>query len=955
MIRTLLAAALLATTATAQAQPAPPAPATQINPQTPVAEAWGFAQSDLPADPDVRFGVLPNGMKYALHLNTTPRSGIAMRLAFDIGSLAESEDQRGLAHFLEHMAFNGSTNVPEGEMIRLLERKGLAFGADTNASTGFDSTSYQLDLPQNSPDLIDTGLMLLRETASELTIAPDAVERERGVILSERRARDNYGLRNLIGNLGFLYSGTLVPDRLPIGTEEVIRTAPAERLRAFYDAWYRPERATLVIVGDMNLDTMEAEIQRRFGDWQGRGEARPDPVAGALPLARPRDADLFVHPAIPETVTITWFKPWTLEPDTRALRRTRALESIGEAILERRLSRIALLPDAPFTAAGFNEGNNFDMANSIALTAQARDGEWTRALASVENEYRRARQHGFTEAEVAEQIAISRTAIRNEVAGVATRRSAALAARLLGSADGRSVVTTPAFRAALFEEIAPSITADSVTAAFRVLTDGTGAPLVRVTAKAEVAGGKTAVLAAFDNATQVAVLPPEARSEQAFAYTDFGTPGTVVADDRIDDLGIRRVRFANGVMLNIKRTDYEDERVRMLVRIDGGALLNTPDDPTRVVLATIVPLGGLEAHSADELRSILAGRTVSSGFGAGIDSFNLNAVTTPEDLLLQSQLSAAFLTHPGYRPEALDLFRRVVPQQYAAADATPAGVLGRDVGAILADNDPRLVQPPLERVLALDWPAYHAAVADSVGHGAIEIGMVGAVDEDAAIAAIAATFGALPERRAVFDPREDARVRRFATDRSTRTLIHKGEADQAVVQTYWQARDDDDLSETIRLQLLGEVMGILLTDELRERLGQTYSPGAGVSLSSDYPGFGFVYASSNVAVADIPAVDAAIDGIATQLRDTPIPEDVMNRARNPFIERLTQSRRENSYWLPYVASATSDPALLERSRNAITELRAATAAELQMLAQRYLTPDRALKVRAVPQGSAGPN
>lgn len=952
MIRSLIAALALVAAPLAAQPAAPVSPAT--NPQTPAAVAWGYAGSDLPPDPDVRFGVLPNGMKYALHLNTTPRAGIVLRLQFDIGSLAERDDERGLAHFLEHMAFNGSTNVPEGEMVRLLERQGLAFGADTNASTGFDTTSYRLDLPRNEAALIDTGLMLLRETASELTIADAAVERERGVILSERRARDNYAFRNLMSQLDFLYAGSLVPQRLPIGTEEVIRTAPAERLRAFYRRWYRPERATLVIVGDMNLDTMEADIRRRFGDWQGSGAGADDPVAGALDLARPAAADIFVHPAVAETAAITWLRPWRLEPDTRALRLRRALESIAESILERRLSRLALIPDAPFLSASFSAGNNFDMADSIGISAQTRDGGWPRALAAIENELRRAREHGFTEAEVAEQIANSRTAIRNEVAGMATRRSGALADRLLSAADGRSVVTTPAFRAALFEEFAPAITPASVTAAFRALTDGYGAPLVRLTAKSEPDGGRDALLAAFADATRVAVLPPEARAAQSFAYTDFGTPGSVVSDDRIADLDIRRVRFANNIMLNIKRTEYEDDRVRMLVRIDGGALLNTADDPTRVTLASVVPLGGLEAHSSDDLRSILAGRTVRPSFGLGTDSFNLAALTTPDDLLLQTQLLAAYLTHPGYRPEALDLFRRALPQQYAASDATPGAVLGRDVGAILADGDPRVVQPPLETMLALDWPGYRAAVADSIAHGAIEIGIVGAVDEEAAIAAVAATFGALPERRAAFDPRTAERSRNFARDRSTRTLFHRGEADQAVVQTYWQARDAEDQREAIRLELLADVMTILLTDELRERLGQTYSPSAGASLSLDFPGYGFLYASSNVAVGDVAAVEAAIDSIATRLRDAPIDADLLVRARAPFAERLRQSRRENGYWLPYVAAAASEPERLDRSRNAIAELNATTAEELQALARRYLTPDRALRVRAVPQGWTGP-
>src|SRR5690606_5461211 len=201
-----------------------------VNPQTDAARAWNFAASDLAVDPNIIFGVLPNGMKYALLKNGTPKNSVIIRMRFNVGSFAEADDQRGLAHFIEHMAFNGSTHVPEGEMIKLLERKGLAFGADTNASTGFDQTVYKLDLPGASDDLIDTGLMLMREAASELTIDPEAVNRERGVVLSERRARDTYQLRSLVDQFAFAMPKMTVAQRLPIGTEDVIRTAPAERL-----------------------------------------------------------------------------------------------------------------------------------------------------------------------------------------------------------------------------------------------------------------------------------------------------------------------------------------------------------------------------------------------------------------------------------------------------------------------------------------------------------------------------------------------------------------------------------------------------------------------------------------------------------------------------------------------------------------------------------------------------
>ncbi|MGQ0277754.1 M16 family metallopeptidase [Sphingopyxis sp. Q841] len=918
-----------------------------VNPQTAAAKAWNFAASDVLVDSNIVFGVLPNGMKYALLKNSTPKDSVVLRMRFDVGSFAEAEDQRGLAHFIEHMAFNGSTHVPEGEMIKLLERKGLAFGADTNASTGFDQTVYQLDLPNASDDLIDTGLMLMRETASELTIDPAAVDRERGVILSERRARDTYQLRNIVDQLGFQMKGMTVANRMPIGTEEVIRTAPASRLRDLYDRYYRPERATLVMVGDFDPAAVEAKIKARFADWQGRGPAGADPDIGTLDFKRPAAAESFVDPAIQDSVTIASFKPWVQQADTKAKRARKLAEDIGEAILSRRLAKIALDENSPILAGYFSEADGWKVFDQVTVGAIAKEGAWTEALGLIERELRRAVQFGFTQAEVNEQIANRRTALKNAVAGVTTRRSDALADVLVDASDGDYVVVRPETSQALFDAVAPQLSADAVSAAFRNRMEGFSPPLARVTAKTPVEGGDKAILAALDTARAVAVTPPAQARSAAFAYDNFGTPGTVVSDDRIDDLGIRRIRFANNVMLNIKKTDFQKDKVYLSVRVDGGTLLATRDDPTKVALAGSISLGGLEAHSLDDLRTIFAGKTVSPSFGVDTDAFGGKAVTSPDDFAAQAELMAAYLTHPGYRADGLALIRRYLPQQYAANDATPGAVMARDSGGILANGDPREETPPLATMMALDWSKLKAAVADSFDHGAIEIGVVGDIDEQAAIDAIAATFGALPERRAAFDPHSDARKRDYPVDHSERTLIHKGPADQAELRVYWPARDDSDLTEAMRLNLLSRVMQLMLTDELREKLGETYSPSAGASLSDEYPGYGWLVAASNVDYKDLATTRAAIFAIAKELRDKPVDADTLDRARKPLVEAMTKARRENAYWLAYVAEATSRADRLDRSRNGIAAVEAATPAELEALAKRYLVDDKALVIRAI--------
>jgi len=222
---------------------------------------WPQAHSDLTPDPAVRFGVLANGMRYAIMRNTTPAGQTSLRLRIGSGSLEESDSEQGLAHVLEHMAFRGSTHVPADEMIRILQRKGLAFGPDTNAETEWTQTVFMLDLPHSDRDTLETGLMLMRETAGNLTLDPKALTTERGVVLSEERLRDTPDYRAEKAQIELFLDGQLAAQRFPIGKVEVIRTAPAELLRTFYAANYRPDRATLIAVGDFDPDVMEARIK----------------------------------------------------------------------------------------------------------------------------------------------------------------------------------------------------------------------------------------------------------------------------------------------------------------------------------------------------------------------------------------------------------------------------------------------------------------------------------------------------------------------------------------------------------------------------------------------------------------------------------------------------------------------------------------------------------------------
>ena len=403
---------------------------------------WAFQSSDLPVDPAFKFGKLDNGLRYIIRQNATPAGTAQVRMDIGAGSLDETDAERGYAHFVEHMAFNGSTNVPEGEMVRLLERNGLAFGADTNAQTGFEQTLYILSLPRNDAKLLDTALMLMRETASELTFSPQAVERERGVVLAELRDGSNYLRRNLEDQFAFLYPQSRFRERLPIGTIEALNSATAENLKAYWAREYVPANTTLIVVGDFDPAQVEQAIRARFADWKA-APPPPEPVAGPVDPKYRAAEDIHIDPALSERVTVARHGPWLDEPDTVFNRRTALLRQVGYAIINRRLQSKSRVVDPPFRAAGFGTSDAFKAARTTNLIVDTTDGGWARGLGAAADEYFRAMKYGYTAAEVAEQVANIRTGVEDAAASSATRHNNALVAAALALVRDEQIPTTP--------------------------------------------------------------------------------------------------------------------------------------------------------------------------------------------------------------------------------------------------------------------------------------------------------------------------------------------------------------------------------------------------------------------------------------------------------------------------------------------------------------------------------
>jgi zinc protease len=913
---------------------------------------WPFESSDLAPDPGYRFGRLDNGMRYVIRPNGTPAGQGMVYFWVDAGSLAESEAELGYAHFIEHMSFNGSTNVREGEMIRLLEREGLAFGPDTNASTSFDTTTYMLNLPRNDPALLDTALMLMRETASELTFSPEAVEREKGVILAERRVRDTFSYRNLIANIEFLYPGSRFAERLPIGRPETLQVATAEQLRDLYQRMYRPESTAVIVVGDFDADAVEAAIRKHFATWEAAPLVpRADP--GPIPLDHAGATDIYLDPAIDEQVTVSRHGPALDRTDTAEFRKKNVRRQLGYGIINRRLLRLARTEDPPFRSAGLGTSELLDAARTTNLVVYAGDGEWRGALAAAQAEYRRALELGFTEAEVAEQVANLRTSLENNVAGAATRSNASFITGAITLLEDGQVPTTPQSALQRFLEHLPEITPASVLEALKEELVPLDDPLIRFEGRTAPEGGSEALRAAWNEGLSTALEAREGGALAEWAYTDFGPPGAVVSDSAEPLLGIRTLVFANGVRLNMKLTRLQDDRVSVQLNVDGGRMLNTSEDPLATAMAASLPSGGLGQHTSDELQSILAGHSVRFALSATDETFTLNATTTRRDLELQLQLLAAALTDPGYRPQGEAQYRRGIENFFASRNATAESALANALGGIISDNEPRFTLQSKEGYLALSFAELRRDIGDRLERGALELALVGDFDDQDAIELVARTLGALPPRETDFRAYADNRERGFTSDRNRRVILHDGAADQAIVRFTWPTRDDSDFAEVLQLELLERITRLVLTDKLREELGQTYSPGVNASHSEAYPGYGTFTVAASIDAAQVDATQEAMLEAVQALIAGPVDNDTLLRARRPLVESYENELKTNAGWMNLVDRAQTEQERIERFTRAKERLSAITAGELQATAARYLQPNERLEIVVLPRVASG--
>ncbi len=714
----------------------------------------GFSQADLsaklPQDPEVAIGKLPNGLSYYIRRNTLPAGRAEIWLAVNAGSVLEDEDQRGLAHLVEHMAFNGSRGFERQDLVRYLESIGMRFGADVNAYTSFDETVYTLTVPTDRPEFLDQSMRILEAWATGITFDPEEVAREKGVVIEEWRLGRGASARMDDEQFPILFEGSRYAERLPIGEKAILDKASPEALRRFYKDWYRPDLMAVIAVGDFDPAHVEQQIRKQFGGLKNPDQERPREF---FPVPA-HEETLFAVSTDPEatdtTVAIHWKQPKRSEDKVGDYRRS-IVESLYQAMLNARLDEIGQSPDPPFLWAGSSADVLVRTAEVTSLAAGVKEGEIGRGLAAVLTEVERVRRHGFTPGELdrakKEWLLGYEQAFR-ERGKIESTTFAEEFVRAFTEAE--PVPGIPA-ELELVRRFLPGITLEEVNAlAGEWLNDSSRVVMVNAPKK---------------DGPQATPLPSEADLRTIFtqvaqrdvpAYVDRAVagplvpeppkPGKVVQETRIAEVGVTEWRLSNGVRVLLKPTDFKNDEILLTAYSPGGhSLVPDQDFPSALFATSLVGEAGFGNFDAVSLEKALAGKSVQLGPFISQLEEGLEGGSSVRDFDTLLQLIYLTVTSPR-KDEAA--FRSFLTKMTAFAGnrlADPGQAFSDEMTKALTRGHPRWQPLSPELIAKVDpdtaWRIYKERFADA---GDFTFILVGSFQPEAIKPQVEAWLGGLP-------------------------------------------------------------------------------------------------------------------------------------------------------------------------------------------------------------------
>lgn len=892
---------------------------------------WAQDYTGRKADPAVRFGTLPNGLRYAIQHNTTPSEGVAMRLRIGSGSLQERNDEQGFAHFLEHMAFRGSTNVPDGEAVHMLERQGLKFGPDTNATTLPDETVFMFNFPKGDATAVDTGLKLFRETAERLNLSQSAIDAEKGVILSEERVRDTVQFRMVKATLASILEGTRLNSRWPIGTIDTIKAATHDKMERFYRANYRPDNATIVVVGNVDPAAVEAKIRAAFADWKDAAPA--DNVDLGTPAPKKATTE-FNAVGAPDQISLNWVSPADRRAETEALDREILVQRVGLMVLNQRLADRAMKPGSPFVGAQGSAVRSLLHSGSVtSLSLSSTPEKWREALDAVSVEQRMLLRDGVQPGELQRAITTIRTGIQAQAASAATRTSTSIADAIVKTVNEDELYTSDAQDVALLMPMLDRVTKAEVDASLRTMF--AGKPVLFRSSSLSTAAGETVLASALADAYSSPLGAEVKEATIAWPYTSFGKSSAIVSQTVDAKLGTTTVKFANGTRLIVKPTNFEKQKIQVAVSVGNGRAGVSPEYAKKLWEAQFYPLAGTGKLSLSDITqwAQTSGKVATVSFEAGARAFILRGSTRPADLVSQMQLLAAYTRDPGFRSEAFEKAKSVGPMLGGQIEANAGAVFARGSQALMVGNDPRFrALPNYADVLSVNSGDLSELLKSQLATQA-DVVMVGDVTVADAIKATEATFGSGAALNPAIEAPTSVTVQ---PAKAPATFFHKGRADQAFYGEYFLLPDYfSDPKTANAADVAASILQARLVDTVREKLGLTYSPNVDAAASLELKGEGYLAAGIETPPANFATFHALLADQLKDLAAKPVSADELARAKQPLIEGQRKKLENNGYWLAKLTQVTREPRVRDQVLGEVDAITAITAADVQAVIAKF--------------------
>jgi zinc protease len=910
----------------------------------------------LPTDERNLTGRLENGVTWIYREHNNPPGKMALMMHVRTGSLNETDAQKGLAHFMEHMCFNGSEHFPPGKLIPYFESIGMQFGADLNAFTSFDETAYMLFTPDTTTNQIDRALTVMSDYAFRDTLLVEEIDKERGVVLEESRTGKGAFQRIRDKLWPELFAGSRFAARLPIGDDKILATAKKEEFVDFYNTWYRPSNITVVLVGDAKPEPLIPLIKKWFGDARPVAPERHEFGAEFKPFKEPR-AIVVTDPEMAycqvEMLNILPGRPRTT---TVPRWRTNEVEALGGWIIGRRFDDRVKKGIASYRGAYASVGDFFHDGVLVSASASGEAKDWAKMMDEIIVEVNRAREFGFNEHELAlakrEFLANAERAVRTEP----TENARNLINEIVSSVNERQPLLSAQQELDLTQKILPGITVKEVSDSFKQhFTPGAFAYVLTMSGKDPSAVPSREEV--FKTATAALAKKVEPLKDEGNAVALLARqpkPGKVVERSEDKDLGITSGWFENGVRFHHRFMDYKKDSVWVSIALAGGDI---EENATNKGCTTVASLAVNEAAThrlaSGAIRDLMTGKNINVYGGGGGDTFTISVNGSPRDLDAGLELAHALLTDGIIEESAFNNWKLSTLQSIEQRQRMPTAKAAEAWSDLFSGGDPRQMPLTKENVEALSVKSGQAWF-EHLRKAPIEIAIVGDIQLSEALPLIEKYIGSLPARARSADNLKPLRKLNRQPGPLARQVEVDTETPQAVARAGFVGCEGRNTADVRALELAANILTSRLVKRIREDESLVYSISAFSSPAWVYSDAGQFSSGAPCSPANAPRVVEEIHQMFQEMADKGPTAEELENAKKQIDNHLETGMREPTYWAGILRALDLQGHNLADERDARKIVGQYTVEQIQAAFKKYYVPARQLRVIATPANQKPP-